>query len=337
MKKPFTILLTLMLFAVTSLVPAEAAEADDLVITGFFDVTGTYSDGNDDATNFALNRLELHFDRKFSEKSAGEVVAAYNSNASKFELAVAQFGLNLHNSNEDFVTSVTVHGGKFDVPFGIDYQVNPSPKRRLAANRPLVTLQTHGSWNDYGFKFNAESESGNLVVFWVNGFASSFSTTDTALALSLGVTVGEEMNTTPANAIGGRLGVTPVENFEVGSSWSIGINESGENETSLFGVDFQYELNDRFSLKGEYINHLYNRSYEEGKQNGYYFQSLYSFDKMFLVGRYGSVTREGEEINNRFTAGIGWIIEESVEFRFATSFYKDSNDNTNILQLVAAF
>ncbi len=336
MRKPFTILFTLMLLAVTSFVPAEVTAADDLVISGFFDVIGIYSNGKADATNFALNQAEISFFRQFSEKSSGQVVTAYNSNNGNFQLAAAEVGLNLHNNNEDFVTSATVYGGMFDVPFGADYQVNPSPIRRLT-DIPLVVFQTHGSWVDFGFRFNAESKSGNLVVFWVNGFASSYSTTDTALALSLGVAVGEEMNTTPANAIGGRLGVTPVENLEVGGSWAIGINASGGNEMSLFGADFQYELNDRLSLKGEYINHLYNRSYDEEKQNGYYFQSLYSFDKMFLVGRYGSVKREGEEINNRFTAGVGWIIEESVEIRFASSFYKDSNDNTNILQVVAGF
>jgi hypothetical protein len=171
----------------------------------------------------------------------------------------------------------------------------------------------------------------------VKGFESSYEVSDQAHSLSLGLAIGEEINTTPANAFGGRLALTPIENLEIGGSAAMGLNKSDKNEMIITGGDLQYSISD-FDFKGEYIQHSLNRSIEEEKNQGYYFQSTFNLNQVFLVGRYGAFKPDGETIwTDRTSIGAGYIITDGVELRFESTIYKNSTNNTNILQLAAGF
>ena len=159
---------------------------------------------------------------------------------------------------------------------------------------------------------------------------------DAAQALSLSLSIGDEINTTPANAFGTRAGLTPIQDLEIGGSFAFGLNQSGKSEMMMFGGDLQYRLAD-FSLKGEYIQHSLNRSIEEESNQGYYVQALYNFNKLFLTGRYGAFQPDGADWVDRYTIGAGYAIADAVELRFETTVNNNSINNTNILQLVGGF
>jgi len=260
---------------------------------------------------------------------------AYNNETDNFELGAAELSLNLHADENSFITSVDFSAGQFDVPFGIDFLVYPSIDRKLVTP-PLVVERTHDSWNDFGIKLSLYSNYVKLVVFGVNGFDASFEVVNEAQSQALGVDIGDEIDTSPANTFGARLGLTPVADFELGGSVAFGLNDTDEDEMILIGGDVRYQLTN-LSLKGEYIYHSFNRSIADEENEGYYIQALYGMDPVFWVGRYGAIQPDGEDWTNRFTLGIGYTVTETVELRFETIINEDSDENTNILQLVAGF
>ena len=203
-------------------------------------------------------------------------------------------------------------------------------------NAPLAVELTHQGWNDFGVQFYISWKFANFVAYGVNGFESSYEVSDAAHALSLSLAIGEEINTSPANAFGTRVGLLPVKGLEVGGSLAIGMNQSDKSEMLMLGGDLQYDIAD-FSFKGEYIQHSLNRSIEEEKNKGYYFQALHNFNKVFLTGRYGAFQPDGEEWADRYTIGAGYAIADAIELRFETTINNNSGSNTNILQLVGGF
>lgn len=321
---------------VICLIMGGSALGSELDISGFVDVISTYQSSQNDQNEFGLGQAEVDIENELSERSSIAVAIAYNNEDAVFELGEAEIGLNVWKSENSFFSSVDVTAGQFDVPFGIDYNVYPSIDRKLVTS-PLAVDLTHDGWNDFGVRLNATSPLWNLVVFGVNGFESSCMVSDAAQSLSLGVDVGDEVNTTPANAFGGRVGITPVPNFEFGGSFAVGINESNENEMAMYGGDVQWSMN-QFDFKGEYIAHSLNRSIEQEDNAGYYFQGIYNFDRTFLVGRYDSFQPDGADWCNRYSVGAGYSVVENIEVRFETQIDNENSDNNqNYLQLVAGF
>ncbi len=317
------------------LVIAGAVSGSEPDITGFFDVTGTYRDSQDDKADFGLGQAEIDIDSDLSPTAAVAVAIAYNSQDGVFELGCAEIGINLCADENGFFSSVDVTAGQFDVPFGIDYNWYPSVDRKLVTP-PLAVDLTHGGWNDMGLRVNVTSSDVNLVVFGVNGFESSFEVIDDARSLATGLAVGEEINTTPAGAFGGRVGLTPAPNFEVGGSFAVGVNEFGDSEMVLAGGDMQWSIR-QLDLKGEYVFHSLNRSLVEETNQGYYGQATCNFARSFLVGRYGSFRPQGIDWYYRYSLGAGYAVSNGVELRFESAICENSDENTNILQLVAGF
>ncbi|MEA3297324.1 MAG: hypothetical protein U9R56_05620 [candidate division Zixibacteria bacterium] len=333
MKKTFRICMKGILIA--SLVMCGSVMGSDLDISGFFDVTSTNQNSQDDKNEFGLGQAELDIESELSPKANVAVAITYNDAEGAFELRAAELGFNLYSSENSSVTSLDIAAGQFDVPFGIDYNWYPSIERKLVTS-PMVVDMTHGGWNDFGAKLNVTSNAANLVVFAVNGFESSFEVSDAAQGLALGLNVGDQVNTTPAHAFGGRLGLTPVSDLEIGGSVAMGINQSSKDEMVLVGGDIQYSIN-QVDFKGEYITHSLNRSIEQEDNTGYYFQSTYNIDPVFLIGRYGAFEPDGQDWVKRYTFGAGYIIAENIQVRFESTINDNSDNNTNILQLAAGF
>ncbi len=312
-----------------------SAIGEDLEISGFFDVVGNYQTSADDKTSFGLGQAELDLENQIADNVAASVAIAYNNTTGGFELGEATLEISLFEDENNTITSASVSAGQFDIPFGIDYNVYASIDRKLVSP-PLVIDFTHEGWNDFGVQFNMNWQYGNFVAYGVNGFESSYLISDAAHALAMSLSIGDEVNTTPANAFGTRVGLTPVSDLEVGGSLAFGINQSNKSEMLMFGGDLQYAIAD-FCFKGEYIQHSLNRSIEEEKNKGYYFQALYNINQVFLTGRYGAFQPDGADWVDRYTIGAGYAIADAIELRFETTINKDSDNNTNILQLVGGF
>lgn len=306
-----------------------------LEISGFVDVSGNFQKSLEDESDFAIGQAEVDLEGEISPRTAVALAVAYNSEEAKFELGAAEICINLFSAEQGMVNNIDITSGQFDVPFGIDYHYYPSIDRKLITAPEVVEL-THGAWNDVGFRLDVNGQYGNFVLYGVNGFESSFEVITAAQSLELGVAVGEEVDTSPAYACGGRLGLTPVPNLEIGTSMAIGFNKSDKDEMTLSGADFQYTFRG-FELKGEYIVHSLNRSIEESKNKGYYCQGLYSFERFFITSRYDSFKPDGAEWYRSVSIGAGYTIAEQVEMRVQTVFSDESDDNSSIVQLVAGF
>jgi FtsZ-binding cell division protein ZapB len=309
----------------------------DLAISGFFDAVSSYQNSQEDKIEFAMNQAEIDIESEISDRAAGCVAVAYNGETGNFELAVAELAISLYNSDDRFLKSLDFGTGQFDIPFGIDCRVYASIDRKLITG-PAVVDETHGGWNDFGFYLSGETDPANFVVYWVNGFEATAEVTEIVLNLETDEEeeLTEEINTTPAYAMGGRLGFTYIPGLELGTSFAFGINESGKSEMNLWGADLTFEY-ETFELKGEFIYHSSNRSIAEENSRGYYTQASYGFNAFTLTGRYGSFKPEGEDWTGGLSLGAGYAITEGVEIRFETTFNNDSDNNLNLLQFVAGF
>lgn len=319
-------------------IPHEAVEevVGGLDICGFFDVISSYSNSSDDEADFAINQAEVDFENQLSDNILAAAAIAWNGDDGVFELAVAALEMGVYNNEETFVSSLGFTAGQFDVPFGIDFNEYASPDNRFITG-PLVVEHSHAGWNDFGLQFNMDTKVGNLTIFGVNGFESSAEVLDEVESLALGEEVFEEVDTTPAFAIGTRLGFTPLSFLEIGTSYSTGWNADNKSEMMLWGTDLQFNMFD-FELKGSYILHSVNRSIAEENNRGYYMTGTYSFlDRFFVTSRYGSFKAEGMDWHGQYSFGAGYALIEGVELRMQTLIDEDSDNNTTMFQLVAGF
>jgi hypothetical protein len=171
----------------------------------------------------------------------------------------------------------------------------------------------------------------------VNGFEASAEVLDEVATLATGTDVFEEVDTSPANALGTRLGIAPFAWLEVGTSFATGWNVDGKSEMNLVGVDLQFALAG-FELKGEYIAHSVNRSIAEETNRGFYAQATYNIlDRAFVTTRYGSFEPEGSETIGRGSIGAGYQINDGLGVRVETNINEDSDENQTIMQIVAGF
>jgi len=322
--------------------PGASSSFGGIEWSGFFDVTSGFQSSAEDETEFGLGQAEIDLASELSDNIAVEAAIAYNADDGVFELGEALIDVHLFGSEGGHIrpgfgidhSFIVV--GLFDVPFGIDYHVYPSVDRKLVT-APMVVGLTHGGWNDVGFQFGLEATHGNFVFYMVNGFESSAEVLDEVLSLAAGEDVYEEIDTSPANAIGTRLGIAPFAWLELGTSFATGWNASGESEMTLVGSDLQVSMFN-FELKGEYIAHSVNRSIAEENNRGYYAQATYNIlDRAFVTTRYGSFKPEGADWLGRSSIGAGYAINDAVGVRVETVLNEDNNNNQTIFQMVAAF
>ena len=306
-----------------------------LEISGFVDATASYSKTSADHTNFGLGQAEIDLESQLNEISSVNIAVAYNNETATFELGCAEIGLNLYSNDQSFFKSVDLVAGQFDVPFGIDYFCYPSVDRKLVSV-PMVVELTHGGWSDVGFSIQVGHEYGNLTVYGVNGFESSAEVIDEVATLSAGYNVYEEIDNTPAYSIGSRIGFNLINNLEVGTSYSMGMNVSDEREMYLAGADLKYTVSG-FEFKGEYIYHSLNRSLAQENNEGYYAQASYNKDRWTVTSRYGSFKPYQLDWYNQVSVGAGYVIGEGIEARFESAMFDNSADNTQYLQMVVAF
>ena len=316
----------------------------EIEVSGFFDVVASAQASNEDETQFDLGQAEIDLARQLSNLAEIQVAVVYDNESENFELGAAFVDLELFNRRESDPATATGFPisrlnlllGQFDVPFGIDYHVYPSIERKLVT-APLAVDLTHGGWNDYGIQLGVESQHANLVCYWVNGFASSAEVLDVVQTLATGTEVYEEIDTSPANAFGSRLGIKPLGWLEIGSSVAAGWNASGKDEMVLLGADLQLALGD-FGLKGEYISHSLNRSVAKEDNRGYYLEADYRvFGDAFVVGRYGAFKPDSETWDSYGSLGAGYAIADQVEVRCETTLNERSADNQTLFQIVAGF
>lgn len=197
---------------------------DALGLSGFFDVKA--ADTGTDPNVFSMGDFELDVAREIGKHV--QVAAALVVNDEGAELAVGFVDVHVAGppvaprGRLPVEKGFHVQLGRFDVPFGGDWQYFAS-KDRTELSAPLTTETVlDGGGNDVGLRLLGASESFGWTAYWLRG-------------------EGE------GTAFGGRVVLTPFDNvyrlrqrvraFEIGVSGLLDLDGDGGTETSSFAVD----------------------------------------------------------------------------------------------------
>ena len=209
-----------------------------LRISGFFDVN--VSNYENKPNVFEVGNFELDLEHTFQDRFQVAAALSFHEGA---ELSVGFidyhiFGGTIAPRGRLFNQyGIHLQVGKFDVPFGNDWQYF-SEMNRVEINPPLTTFKLmEGGYNDVGIRFLSNLPSFNLSLYVLRGIEEGYSY--------------------GGNSIGGRIGFTPFNDpyslrlqeaslFELGYSYILDFNAAGNPSEKLWCVDIE----GRFSLLG---------------------------------------------------------------------------------------
>jgi len=322
-----------------SCVQTQANEAPTIALSGFGDVLYVHDTAALDEDTFGLGQAEVDLDASFGEKFHAAVAIAYDVEQEHFGLGA--FTLNYHVLGTEgahfrrggHISHSGVLAGRFDVPFGLDWRVLPSIDRHLVS-APLVVDHTHDSWNDVGCQLYAVADFIGVTAFACNGWdydASEWVTVAADDSLGRSTVISK-------HSFGGRLGLKPLPNLELGGSYA---RLSGRDDTQsmcLTGADLSL-ANGPLTFKGEFVAHRIDLGILGVLENsGFYIQGLLDFGSCFLVGRYGEFAPDLDEKDfTRLCGGLGWRILEGGELRCEYQNNGEDAEDRFFLQLVAGF
>jgi len=318
--------------------------ARGLSLTGFFDIISSYQAVAIDNGRYALNQAELDIEKELSRGISVEAAIAYDDELKSFGIGAAIIDMHPFGEQGEHlhpvlgITHSGIMAGKFDVPFGIEWQEYASIDRKLIST-PEIVEATHEEWNDIGIQLYAENSKADISIYGVNGFESMAETT--WMKLNLETNLYEEqidqINTTPDNAFGGRIGIKPLTHLEVGASYAWGINKSHKPEMTLKGLDCSFD-DGIVNLKSEYIEHEKNRSISKETTKGYYIQGSYQFGKPFAVLRLCSLKDDQENVrHDQLSFGCGYSLSERAEVRCEYSVNSGAVEDVLNFQLAVGF
>ncbi len=254
-----------------------------------------------------------------------EGAIAYNSETETFEVGAGFIELiftgsdGSHHARGEYIDHMGLSIGRFDVPFGIDWQYIASPDRRLVS-APLLNEKSINSWNDMGLNFHVVLGQVHLTSFLVNGASRGF-------------------------AAGGRIACSPSKMLQLGTSY-FAQTKSTEfgNRPQVFGADIQ-------TFTGPLTTRMevhYSQDIFEGNFNiadsvdahqGFYIQSNLDLTNIFsypivLIGRYDDwSTTTINQKSCRMTLGAAYIVNDALEIR--VEYLEDTEDDKQTRQQLA--
>ncbi len=317
---------------------------NDIEISGFFDVVSEYSAVAFKNGNYSLGQAEIDLTRKLGERMEAAVAVCYDNEAGNFGVGSATIDLHLFGADEGYLKRLWniersgIIAGQFDIPFGIEWHDYCSITRKMIS-APSAVEATHDSWNDLGIQLYSTWQYANITLYAVNGFESEAESTWMEFNLATGQyeEVVEIINTTPENAYGGRVGVTPAIPVELGFSYAVGINQSDRPEMNLRGADFALDVAS-FHARAEYISHEKNRSVSPETNEGFYLQGWYSFGAPFFALRYGGVNFERDKFwYEHLSLGCGYVVGSIAELRAEYRINDQGIADVLSLQFAAGF
>ncbi len=252
-------------------------------------------------------QFELGLSASIQPGISFEGAIAYNSETGTFEAGAGFIELvfageqGVHSAHGNYVNHLGLSIGQFDVPFGIDWQHIASPDRQLIT-APLTNEKSINAWNDIGLNFHADFGNTRLTSFLVNGAENGY-------------------------AIGGRAAYTPLDGFEIGTSYlTQTLSNNSGSKPQVLGADIQTitgPLATRMEL--QYSQDLLNGEFSEidsiDTHRGFYLQadldlSAITNIPLVLIGRYDDwSTVNNLEDATRTTIGVAYTVSEGLQFR----------------------
>ncbi|RDH81277.1 MAG: hypothetical protein DIZ80_14320 [endosymbiont of Galathealinum brachiosum] len=220
------------------------SEEPSLELEGFFDVTAHSADNSDHPFDLGSFELDLQFDQ--NENISVSTALVWDGDAAEVAVAVLDYHANTHNvptRGRLFGESgYHIQFGRFDIPFGIDYEFFAAPDRPNVT-APLTTqrIQNDG-FNGDGIRAYGSISKIDYAVYWTNSLFED-----------------------EGNSIGTRIGFFPgrdpysihnretQSDFIVGMSWLYDMDADEEKRNELQAVDITWRYG-IVELILEYIN-----------------------------------------------------------------------------------
>ncbi len=223
----------------------ELEETSNLRISGFFDVN--ISNYENKPNIFEVGHLELDLEHTYRDRFQVAAAIVFRDGA---DLSVGFIDYHFYGGtiaprgrlfNQN---GLHLQIGKFDVPFGNDWQYFSSVNR-IEINPPLTTFKLmDGGYNDVGIRFLGNFSSFNLSLYVLRGIESGYSY--------------------GGNSIGGRFGFTPfsdpfslrqreVSPFESGFSLIYDFDAAGNISEKLWCLDIEGKLG-FLNVRAEYYS-----------------------------------------------------------------------------------
>lgn len=310
----------------------------DVNISGFVDML--YQDAQKADSSFGMGAFEIDFAMEFQKNVSFEGAVVVEGD----EVGLGQTLIDIKLADE----YLGLQAGLLDIPFGIDCCVFATPDRKFIT-LPLVTeLMMDGGWADVGANVygtispNKEVPSINYNLYMVNGIGYDSGADDTYGTADDEGYACQLSDNNNANTIGGRLGILPIKDLEIGVSFARGpyLDDNTEEILQRTGGDVQFKYGP-IETKAEYI-----RGKEEipaanaNKHSGFYSQILgHATDKLYVAIRYGERKQKGSKTQKRITPVIGYDFIENVSFRTEWQINTGPAIDNNLLssQIVISF
>jgi hypothetical protein len=296
---------------------ANASESPDtellpLELTAFGDIR--YRITRDAADAFEVGSVEVDTALELSPYVKVTNALAYDPAADSFGLAAFTVDGSVAGPDEkhllkcDLLQDSGLIFGKFDVPFGVAYLEYASTDNPYVLT-PVAVDATHGGWNDLGTQVYLIGTNLNATLYFVNG--GSFATEES----------------TPDAAFGGRLGLLPIGQLELGGSLA---RVEGAAPEVFVGADLSANAGP-FAFKNEYIQR---RPALGPKVEGFYSEALVRHEFLFTGVRYSNVY-EDERLGERHgTLTLGAEVFPQAEIRLAHLHRFDEPADTTFVQIV---
>lgn len=174
----------------------ETAASHGLAVSGFFDINAKTSNAAD--RTFTVGSVELDLDYAHDDHFGASTALLFNGDNGRGGVGGADFAVALvdyHLFNDRIPPRGRIFNnqgwhvqvGRFDLPFGTDYQ-NFASKDRVSITAPLTTSRIqNGGYNSEGVRTYGSWKMLNYSAFWTNAiYSNDGSTVGGRLGLSLG-------------------------------------------------------------------------------------------------------------------------------------------------------
>ena len=244
---------------------------------------------------------------------------------------------------------LVLSAGKFLVPFNtFGPRLHPQWINKMASTPPIYgghgdvgiipVIGDVGVMASGGAALWSDSSKFNYGLYAVNGPVSEHD--DEPLELDFDNVPDLNDN----KAVGGRIGVLPIPNLEIGVSYQTGKLADSNDRFNLLGADAWYSLRG-LELRGEYVRLSRNA---EGSSNpnvqGYYLQGAYrltnlikpSSDLTRVLGRFEPVVRWGQIVDfdelerKQLALGLNYWLFESVPLKITYEFNSQAVSNDRL-------
>jgi len=247
MKKLFRCSVILLFIAFLAYTPA-FGQKSKFIVSGYLDWTYSWQKGK--PGTFDLFHFNPIFLFQLEDKLLARAEIEYEHGGGEIALEYAQLDWFLHDY-------VTISGGKFLVPFGVfNQKLHPSwiskvPGRPLANDQVVpVGWSEAGVMASGGISISGYSKI-NYAVYLVNGLEGAEGDPIRDLRKE-----GDDRDVLNNNkAVGGRLGIVPIKEIEIGASAYTGKYDDvpfPKRSLNLYGVDAEFHYKDFLELRGEF-------------------------------------------------------------------------------------